>query len=497
MNKVKFDKKWFNPLYFILNNILKDSNVRTVLVYGGKSSAKTLSLCQILEKEAVLYEANSICFRKESVTIKTTLKESFKKAMKTTRLSNGFTTMEFSFRGYNGSEIVLKGLDDEEKGKGIESFKYLFLDELNQFLLSEYEQLQMSLRGIEGQKVFTAWNPVDINSWVKTDLIDTINWIDTDKYGVLPCEYSFIRISDDGKTVLIKTSYPDNYWIVGSPCGTYGYRDENLIGFYERMKERNYNSYKVNVLGEWGKTDYGGEFVKKWRSEIHVEEKPYKKGLAVRLVFDENVNPYFPCGVFQVEDIKDAQGNKIGHDAWMCKHFALSNPDNTVKAMCKEIDKWLSSIGHKEAVYIGGDATSQKDDVKQEKGYNLFVLIANELQKYRPRLIVTKSNPSVRISADFFNDILEFEECRIRYRVDSSCKTAITDYENTKEGKNGEVDKKTVKDPATKVTYQPYGHFVDLTRYFLVQTFESEYYEYQNRGVSTGLLTRSNNKHRF
>ena len=39
----------------------------------------------------------------------------------------------------------------------------------------------------------------------KTDLIDTINWIDTDKYGVFALEYSFIRISDDaGETVLIK-----------------------------------------------------------------------------------------------------------------------------------------------------------------------------------------------------------------------------------------------------------------------------------------------------
>ena len=188
---VRFDKKWFNPLYFILNEIIKDPNIRTVLVYGGKSSAKTLTLTQILSKESALYEdTNSISFRKESNRIKVTLKESFKKGIKTTRLGAAFETMEFSFRCHNGNQIVLSGMDDEEKAKGIESFKYLYLDELNHFSSYEYDQFQMSLRGIEGQKVFASWNPVDIDSWVYTDLIKDVNWINTDKWeSVCICVY--------------------------------------------------------------------------------------------------------------------------------------------------------------------------------------------------------------------------------------------------------------------------------------------------------------------
>ncbi len=492
---VRFDKKWYNPLYFILNEIIKDPNIRTVLVYGGKSSAKTLTLTQIFGKEAALYDNSStIAFRKESSRIKTTLKESFKKGIKTTRLSNAFETMEFSFRCYNGNSIVLSGLDDEEKGKGLESFKYLYLDELNQFTSYEYDQLQMSLRGIEGQKFFASWNPVDIDSWVYTDVIFPVKWVDTGKWGVLPCPTSFIRISEDGKTVLIKTSYPDNFWIVGSPCGTYGFRDENLIHQYEViMKKKNYNSYKVNVLGEWGKTDYGGEFLKKWKSEIHASKRPYKQGLAVYLIFDENVNPYFPCGIFQIEPKKEG----IGYDAWMCKELAMKTPDNTVKAMGRELNKVLRSWGHKEAVYVGGDATSQKDDVKQEKGHDLFVLIMNEIKEYKPRRIVGSSNPSVRMSADFLNDILESEEQGISFGVDDSCRTAIRDYENTKEDKNGGIDKTTVKDPVTDVRYQPYGHFVDLTRYFIVQAFPKEYSSYQRGGGITSIMTGVNNKHKF
>lgn len=496
---VRFDKKWFNPLYFILNNLSKDNSIRTVLVYGGKSSAKTVSICQWLAKEAVLEpNCNTIAFRKESNRIKTTLKESFKKAIKTARLHNGFETMDFSFRCYNGSNIVLSGMDNEEKAKGIESFKYLYLDELNHFTSMEYDQFQMSLRGVEGQKVFASWNPVDVDSWVYTELIQKTEWVDTDQWGALPCKDSFVKISPDGKTVLIKTTYQDNYWIVGSPCGTYGFRDENLIHQYEVvMKKKNYNSYKVNVLGEWGKADYGGEFVKKWKSEIHVGDKPYKSGLAVYLVFDENVNPYFPCGLFQVEPIYGSNRELIGHNAWMCACIALKNPDNTVKGMGREILRMLRGWGHVEAVYVGGDATSQKEDVKQEKGHDLFSLIMNEIAHYKPRRIVSRSNPSVRISADFFNDILESNEGGIVFGVDDSCRDAIRDYENTKEDKNGGVDKSTVADPVTGIRYQPYGHFVDLTRYFLVQTFANEYNTYQRGGAGASFYTGYNGKNKF
>jgi phage terminase large subunit len=64
----------------------------------------------------------------------------------------------------------------------------------------------------------------------------------------------------------------------------------------------------------------------------------------------------------------------------------------------------------------------------------------------------------------------------------------ITDYEKTKENKNGEIDKTTVRDPVTKVSYQPYGHFVDLTRYFLCYVYADEYLAYQ-RGSETVKIT--------
>lgn len=470
---VRFDKKWFNPLFFILNDIIKDDNIRTVLVYGGKSSAKTASISQILVKQAVLKSASSIAFRKESTTVPTTLKKSFNLAVKTTRLYPAIETQDRRYVIDNGSEIVLKGLDDEEKAKGVEGYTYLYLDELNHFAEAEYVQFNLSLRGMQGQKIFASWNPVDENSWVKTNVIDQQEWFETE--WKLPCEDSFVRISGDGKTILIKTTYQDNYWISGSPCGTYGYRDENLINEYEKLRATNYHSYSVNVLGEWGKVVHGGEFLKCWKSEKHVGIYPYNSDLAIYLSFDENVVPYFPCGIFQVQaDQKTAR---------MIAVLTPESPNNKVDSICREITRLLHTWGHKGRVYITGDATSQKDDVKQEKGHDLFRLITNHLTEFNPTRIVPSSNPSVVTSAEFLNAVLESNVQGLEYGVDKSCKKAIVDYENTKEDKNGKIDKSTVKNPITKVTYQPYGHIVDLTRYFFCTVFAAEYSIFQ-RGVT-------------
>ena len=466
---MRLSKKWFNSLYFILNDLLKDQTVRTILVYGGKSSAKTQSICQLLHKELVLNSYSSIALRKESSTIPTTLKESFNKARISLYMQDVIECQDRRYIADNGATIVLKGLDDEEKAKGVEGIQYVLLDELNQFSQGEYDAFEMSLRGVAGQKIFGTWNPIDENSWVKTDLIDKIEW--TDQPCSLPCKDSWIKKSKDGLTVLIKTTYEDNAWIVGSQDGSYGFKDNNLIAKYNAMKEKNYNRYRVEVLGEWGKVVFGGEFLKCWRSEDHTGNYPYDPTLAIYLYFDENVNPYFPCGFFQIG--KDMKSPRLIHS------IAAKNPNNKISWMCGEITRKLTEWGHKERLYIGGDATSQKEDIKLEKGDDMFRLIMNGLDKFKPVRRTNKANPSVRASADFFNSILEGNVEGLSFGVDHSNRVAISDYENTKEDKNGKVDKKTVIDPVTKVSYQPFGHFVDLTRYFLVDTFASEYEQYQ------------------
>jgi len=91
-------------LYFILNDLLKDDTVRTILVYGGKSSSKTVSIAQILIKELVVKNASSIAFRKESSTIPTTLKKTFNLAIDSMYLSPAIERQDRRYITKTGAE---------------------------------------------------------------------------------------------------------------------------------------------------------------------------------------------------------------------------------------------------------------------------------------------------------------------------------------------------------------------------------------------------------
>src|SRR5690606_42100672 len=72
-------------------------------------------------------------------------------------------------------------------------------------------------------------------------------------------DYSRIQQSDDGKILLIKTTYHDNAWITGRGDIP---RDQNLIDEYESLKEVDFNWYNVNVLGDRKSTRLNSSHVK-------------------------------------------------------------------------------------------------------------------------------------------------------------------------------------------------------------------------------------------
>jgi phage terminase large subunit len=101
-----FKKEWFNPLYFVLKNCFKAyPNINKAFIYGGKSSAKTYTVSQFIAVQTFQKELDAIAFRKESVTIQTTLKKSFTSAIESTRLKNAFNEQLMAFRCENGADI--------------------------------------------------------------------------------------------------------------------------------------------------------------------------------------------------------------------------------------------------------------------------------------------------------------------------------------------------------------------------------------------------------
>jgi hypothetical protein len=234
--------------------------------------------------------------------------------------------------------------------------------------------------------------------------------------------------------------------------------------------------YEVFVEGNWDiQLKVGGEFYKCFELEKHVGACSYDPSLPLHISFDENVNPYLPIGIFQIERKNIKQIAEI----------VGVNPNNTIKAVCSEFKRKYQ--GHTSGLFIYGDATSQKADVKLEKGHNFFRLIMDELREYHPQLRVAKSNPSVAMRGNFFNQVLDSGYDGITFKIDDSCKRSINDFILTKEAADGTKNKEMETDGQTKVRYQKTGHFTDLTDYLLCYAFAESFSKYQRGDIGQAI----------
>lgn len=417
---LRYSKKWFNPLYFELRKYIDDPTVRQILVYGGKSSSKTISICQVLAEKAVSQGKSTLAFRKESTLIPTTLKPSFSLAIESHRLHNAFTSFDRWFKTQWGASIVLKGLDKEEKVKGTEGFHYLYFDELNHFTKDEFDQANLSLRGQENQKIIASWNPVNVNSWVKKDFLDKYQF--DDMIHSLPCSNSFVRRSKNGKIVLIKTTYEDNFWIAGSPNGTYGYKDQNIIDAYNELKDLDENSYNVNVLGEWGIDDPNKLFAKDYSHAKHFGKsfkELYQKDLEIFLSWDFNVDN--TCLAIQ------NPGNAIN----VLREYHIKGYD--LEMLCALIKKDFP--GHE--FIINGDASGRNKSAFTSGNATAYDLLHSHLDfSWDYQFFVRSTNPSHLNSRLQTNVVLKYYEVNIS----EECKELDMDLRSVEVDDNGSID---------------------------------------------------------
>lgn len=487
-SQLRLDNKWFNPLYFHLRKYVEDKNIRKIMVYGGKSSAKTFTISQLLLILGFTQNSSSIAYRKQQTSIKITLKPSFTKAIDSTYLNSAYAEMDFKFVGRD-NEIVLKGLDKEGKIKGIEGFRFLLFDELDHFTQDEWTQANLSLRGIPNQKLFATWNPISEDSWIKKEL-DKQKWtdlplhIDGNPYSQLD-KNSFVRISDDGKTLLIKTTYLDNKWVTGHTAYgkkgeilySYGQRDENLIHEYEKLKDQNDNNYLVNVLGEWGIPRTGMEYFPNF-SNKHIGNPIYYPDLPLHITFDMNVNPYMTMLVTQIL----LDGNKFKVN--VIDEYCLRHPLNKTKYVCEAFwQEYFLRKGHRAGVFYYGDATSNKNNtMTTDEIRHDYDIIERELRTMlnnnSERL--SKSNPPVLKRKDFLDDIL-LEKTPITLMIHEKCKHTKDDFRYLKEGPDGKKFKEIELDPITGAKPQKYGHTSDALEYLLCRAFDNIFRQYERR----------------
>ena len=319
--EIKFNKKLFNPLYWHIRKYTQDKKIRFLLIYGGSSAAKTYSVTQSTIYDTLCEADRYMVCRKVGSDIEDSIYSDFVGIINNWNLGKLFTCIKNKIDNISGAYIRFRGLDDSEKIKGISRFKRVILEELSQFTHEDFKQVRKRLRGRPGQQIIAMWNPISEEHWIKKEIIDTQTWIDLPKeiYGIdysKLSDESFVRINEEGNTILIKTTYMDNFWVVGHPeLSNVGFIDEHTIADFEFDRKHDYPYYRVYALGEWGKLDTGAEFYKAFNVSHSVKPKGYNPELPLHLSFDENVNPYVSCSIWQAEGLNALayMHDKYGH----------------------------------------------------------------------------------------------------------------------------------------------------------------------------------------
>jgi len=283
---IEFEEGIFNEIYFEIDEVWNDNSIRYFYAYGGSSSSKTYSICQrIIVFMIEGKNNNTYVFKKVSAKIDETIFSTFENIISDWGFSEYFIIQKHYIEcKLTGSYTSFAGLDDADKVKGLEGYKKVFIDELDQIEFKDFKQIKKRLRGKKGQQYYFAFNPVSEMSYIKLDIFDK------EILEEIPSKAGDLKqINKKKNTILLRTNYLYNIWIVGDGKGG-GFIDEHVIADFEEDKINDPNYYDIYALGKWGKLRTGGEFLKNFKSDQHVGKYTYNPAEPLHIVFDENVN---------------------------------------------------------------------------------------------------------------------------------------------------------------------------------------------------------------
>lgn len=491
-----------NPNGFYLLHYMQDETLRFIVLYGGSSSAKSYSVAQCVLLMTIADGENTLVMRKVGASISKTIYEDFKQAAQGLGIAQHFTFVQNCVRCDNGAKIDFSGLDDPEKIKGISNYKRISLEEWSEFEEQDFKQLRKRLRGKRGQQIIATFNPIKETHWIKTRFFDVEKWHDVPMEIVIGgrkakkelCQVKSLRMNE-GKdimnprtgefehkapdTVLIQSTYLNNFWVVGSPDGTYGFYDEQCVADFEHDRIHDPDYYNVYALGEWGVLRTGSEYLWAFQRGKHCSSVSYDPSLPLHVSVDNNVLPYISISVWQY----DASMRQIRqlHD------IPAETPNNTVRkasALCKDYIVSLMADGSERRVYFHGDASGRAANTIDEQNRSFLDLFIEGMKSDSYEVIdcVAKQNPSVAMSGEFVNAIFEDPAAMgLSIVIGEDCRTSIEDYQAVQKDVNGAILKTKVKNKTTGQSYEEHGHLTDTFRYVVCDIWRDEFITFSQK----------------
>lgn len=496
---MKLERELFSPNAFWLWRYTLDKSVRFIVLYGGSSSGKSFSVAQFFAILAFYEGCNMLVMRKVGASIEKTIYADFRAAINgIDGLAECCRFKQNSIVFNDGGKIDFSGLDDPEKIKGISQYKRVFLDELSEYDETDFKQIRLRLRGQEGQQIVAAFNPISEEHWIKKKWFDRETWHDipmalTIGNETLPqelCAVKSVRMNSEKlilnpntgeydrhapDTIVIQSTYLNNFWVVGSPDGKYGYYDQQAIATFENDRINDPDYYQVYALGEWGHIRTGAEFFPSFSHGVVCGRFKYNPELPIHISMDSNVLPYVTATFFQKEYKPDDVQQVTQID-----ELPIESPNNSARKAAKVIAKRLKEYGYSDKVYLHGDASGKAANTIDCENRSFFDLVIDELEHegFEVEDCIGNKNPSVATTGEFINAVWDGRVPGVSIRIDDDCTVSIDDYQAVQKDENGAIAKQKVTNPVTKQKYEAHGHVSDCLRYIAHDLLRQQYTDF-------------------
>lgn len=320
--KINLDASFFNEKYIPYLN----RDERYNIFYGSAGSGKSFFLASKLVLDLMKQKQTLLVIRQTFASIRDSVFAEIISALTRMQLIEHMkvsqTTLTITFP--NGSKILFKGADSEEKLLSISGIDMVWAEECSEISRDIFNQLEMRLRGgTIKKKFYLSFNPVSSLHWLKSEFFD--------------------NPKDD--SIVCHSTYLDNRFI-----------DQEFKDNMEDMKIRNPEKYRVYGLGLWGvqgKKVYENWRIKPFETHELVQENPELKAVyGLDFGYRSDAATLF-CALI------DLKGRKLYVFDEMYEHGLLNN----------QLADKVIEMGYSKEVIICDSA--EKKSIDELKGYGL------------------------------------------------------------------------------------------------------------------------------
>ena len=275
-------KGLFIPKFFPL---LFDYSKRWEFWCGSAGSGKSYTIAQRIIIRCTKEPIRVLVCRRYATTLRNSCFALFKEILTKWQLLPYVkikeTDMSITFP--NGSQIIMVGLDTEEKLLSLTNISTVWVEEAYEVEKSKVEQLNLRMRGTAAnQQIILSWNPISKHSWL----------------------YDFTVKNPPENSVFIHSTYKDNPFL-----------NPEYVQALDEMEIRNPEKYRVYGRGEWG-VDSSGLVIKNWKSEAFDAMELAAAGLEHRAGMD--------LGWIDKSAIIDTLYDKANHTIYVFNEFYKS-----------------------------------------------------------------------------------------------------------------------------------------------------------------------------